>query len=239
MSPAKKRRAKKKPVRKKAAARKKTPAKRRAATKRAPVRKKKAVAKRVAKRPPARKKAAAKKRPAAKRTARVKAPVQPAFAQRETASAKQLVLFELFRARTTFQSAIQGLGSSANDPIAPGKWSPREIVLHLVSRDQARLRELEAALRGATPSWKNAKQEDWATINEANLEPLRHYDWEDALRLLHRTRQQLIEEIESIPEEPASVWSPEHPLGWMLSVLPPHDRHHADQIKQWRATRGA
>jgi hypothetical protein len=162
----------------------------------------------------------------------------PSFPQRQTASAKQLLRFELARARAAVLSAVQGLTpGSGNDPIAPGKWTPREIVLHLVTRDEARLRELDAVLRGANPSWKGT--EDWTEINETNLAPLRHHDWEEALRLLHRTRQELMERIESVPEEPAGVWSPEHPFGGMMGGLPPHDRHHADQIKHWRAHRGA
>ena len=143
------------------------------------------------------------------------------------------------RARATFLSSVQGLVGGTSDPIAPGKWSPREIVLHVVTRDLVRLRELESTLRGVAASWRSTPESDWARLNEENLAPLRHHDWDEALRLLHRTRQQLIEELESVPEEPSERWSPDHAFGAMLAGLPPHDRHHADQIKRWRATRGA
>jgi hypothetical protein len=176
---------------------------------------------------------------AKKKSAKQVAPA-PAFPQRAGASPKQLLLFELMRARASFLSAVQGLGGSGtSDPIARGKWSPREIVLHLVTRDQARLCELESTLHGTPASWKSAKEKDWAKINETNLAPLRHHDWEEALRLLHRTRQQLVEELESVPDEPSERWGAEHSFGEMLGALPIHDRHHADQIKRWRASRGA
>jgi hypothetical protein len=161
------------------------------------------------------------------------------FPQRADASPKQLLLFELMRARAVFLAAIQGLMAGTSDPIAAGKWSPREIVLHLVTRDQARLRELESTLRGTPASWGQAKQDDWAEINETNLAPLRHHDWDEAVRLLHRTRQQLVEELESVPEQPSETWGADHPFGAMLAGLPPHDRHHAEQIKHWRAHRDA
>jgi hypothetical protein len=162
------------------------------------------------------------------------------FPQRQTASAKQILLFELTRARAAFLSAVQGLSpGSANEPIAEGTWSPREIVLHVASRDEARLRELDAVLQGAEASWRGAEQADWAKINETNLAPLRHHDWEEALRLLHRNRQELMEKVERVPEQPAEVWSTEHPFGWMMGELPKHDRHHGEQIKHWRAHRGA
>lgn len=171
---------------------------------------------------------------------KVAKPPTPSFPQRQDASLKQLALFELVRARATLFSAIQGLsGAGADEPMAAGQWSAREVVLHLVTRDQARLREMEAALRGATPSWKETDEGEWPAINEASLAPLRGHDWEEALRLLHRTRQEMMEAIESVPDAPAEVWSPEHPFGWMLHGLPPHDRHHADRIKRWRATRHA
>ena len=48
-----------------------------------------------------------------------------------------------------------------------------------------------------------------------------------------------MEAVESIPEEPAEVWEPSHPLGWMFQRLPPHDLHHADIIKLARVERGA
>ena len=179
-----------------------------------------------------------KKAPARKKAAKRSKPPPPAFPQRAGATPKQLLLFELTSARASFLSAVQGLAPGAmSEPIAQGKWTPREIVLHVVTRDQARLRELETVLRGAPPSWKGTQEADWAAINETNLAPLRHHDWEEALRLLHRTRQQLVEALERVPAEPSEHWGSEHPFGAMLGALPPHDRHHADQIKRWRATR--
>jgi hypothetical protein len=118
-----------------------------------------------------------------------------------------------------------------------GNWTPRETVLHLVTRDHARLREMEAALRGVRASWEGVEDEPMSRINEEALEPLRSVEWDEAVRLLHRTRENLMEAIESIPEEPAEVWSREHAFGWMLHVLPPHDLHHAEVMKRWQASR--
>lgn len=161
-----------------------------------------------------------------------------AFPQRWGASAKQVVLFELIRARAAVLAAIQGLlPGAASQPMESGKWSVREVVLHLVTRDQARLRESESAQRGQTASWKEISDDEADRLNEELLAPIRHLDWEEALRLLHRTRQHLMEEVESVPEEPAELWGAEHPFGWMLQALPGHDRHHADIIKRWRSER--
>jgi hypothetical protein len=163
-------------------------------------------------------------------------PVAPAFPQRHGASDGQLVRFDLLRARTTVLAAIAGLSpAAAETPLAPGKWSTRQTVLHLIARDQARLRELEATLRGVPASWRDFDHAVMAGINDGAVARPGHLSWPEAVRVLHSTRQQLMEELESIPDEPAERWSEEHPFGWMIRALPVHDRHHADIIKRWRA----
>ncbi|MEO5987989.1 MAG: hypothetical protein ABIU54_00360, partial [Candidatus Eisenbacteria bacterium] len=76
----------------------------------------------------------------------------PAFAaQRTHASSKELVLFELQRARVAVNAALQGVsGGAAERPTRPGGWTIREVVLHLVVRDRVRLEEFDAALAGTT-----------------------------------------------------------------------------------------
>src|SRR4030095_14343727 len=106
--------------------------------------------------------------------------------------------------------------AAANEPMGAGKWSVRETVLHLITRDQARLRESEPTLHGQTASWKGIRDPEMGSVNAELMTPLHHLDWEEALRTLHRVREQLMEEVESVPEEPAEVWSEEHPFGWML-----------------------
>ena len=164
----------------------------------------------------------------------------PAFPQTEGASAKQIVLFRLLKARAQVHAALQGLvAGTAEQPLGEGKWNAREIVLHLCCRDRARLREFEAALRGVPVSWQDLDDEEMARVNADDLRGISHLAWDEALRLLQSTRQSLTDAIEGVPEEPPEVWSPEHPFGWMLHALPPHDQHHAGIIKKWRAEIGA
>ncbi len=232
---------------------KKAVVKKRAAKKRAP--KKRTVAKRPAKqrtaprrtakkRAPARKQAA-KRRAAPKRAAKQRAgrrtpkprAVVPAFApQRAAASAKDLLLFELERARVAVLAAIQGLGAgSAMRPVAEGKWTIHEVVLHLAVRDQVRLDEFDALLAGTPASWAGITDPAvHAEINERHLAALRHLTWDEAVRLLHRTRAELVARLQGVPEEPAGTWSAGHALGAVLLRLPEHDRKHAETIKNAR-----
>ncbi|HEY2955137.1 MAG TPA: DinB family protein [Candidatus Eisenbacteria bacterium] len=177
---------------------------------------------------------------AAKKASRPAAPPPPFATQTSASSARQRVLFDLVMARATVYGAVKGLSASrADEPLAPGKWSARETLLHLVARDRARLREMEEALRGRRVSWAGVPDPEMAAINARELEPLRHLKWDQAMAALQATRQELEEALESVPDEPAEVWGPGHPFGEMLSWLPEHDRHHAEAIKKWRAERGA
>jgi hypothetical protein len=244
--------ARKRPARRKRAGGKRVaskPARKKVSTKKRAVKKRPARA-RSAKRPvrapsrsrsakrPARRRAALTivPKPAATRRPRATHPPAPAFPQREGASAKQLLLFELLRARAAFLGAIQGLTPGAADrPMGEGKWSARETVLHLLTRDLARLREMEAALQGRRASWETYDDATMSRVNAETLAPLRHLPWDDALRLMHAKRQELLEALESVPEEPAEVWQEPHAFGWMFQRLPGHDRHHAEIVRQWRA----
>jgi hypothetical protein len=164
------------------------------------------------------------------------APVVPAaFApQMSGASAKELVLFELERARVAVVAAIQGLGAGAGRPVGPGKWTPREIVLHLAVRDRVRLDEFDAILGGTPASWVHLDATAMVDVNEAHVTPLRRLSWDDAVRLLERTRTELLAALHAVPAEPADVWSETHPFGAALRALAPHDRRHAEQIKNAR-----
>jgi len=147
------------------------------------------------------------------------------------------VLFELVRAHVALTAAIQGMGAgSAEQPTDAGKWSTREMVLHVAYWDRESLPLLEDAYQhgkgsGLTMDIINER-------NPAGVAELSHHDWESARRLLQLNREKLMEEFQSIPDEPAEIWTPEHPVGKLARILTHHDRHHAEKIKAARTSRG-
>lgn len=188
---------------------------------------------RLVKRPAAAKPATGRK---ARKRANAAVPVPAAFADAKAgASAKELVLFELERARVSVHAAIQGLSEAAsNRPNAPGKWSPRQIVLHLARWDRDVAGWVEPVF-----SHNRSVPFDWSQLNAHNvarMAEMKSIGWDEARRFLHSARAELFAALESIPEEPAELWTREHPLGKMIWILPGHDRHHADQIKRARET---
>jgi len=161
---------------------------------------------------------------------------QPAFAeQKAAANPKELLLFELQRARVAVMAAIQGLPAGvAMQPITPGKWTPHEIILHLAVRDRVRLEAFGITLGGTPAPWMLYEESQYAGENETHLAELRHLTWDDAVRLLQNMRGQLLAALLAVPDEPAEVWTEAHPFGAMIHRLPPHDLHHAEQIKNAR-----
>jgi uncharacterized damage-inducible protein DinB len=176
------------------------------------------------------------KRPAPRAAARPRTPAPPAFAvQRAAATSRELLLFELQRARASVKAAIQGLSTgTAMQPIAPGKWSPFEIVLHLSERDRVRLEEFARTLAGQPRTWAGIAHPEMTPVNEAHLAPLRAHTWEEAVRRLDSLREELLQRLFQVPAQPDDVWQRGHTFGDMMWGLPEHDRHHAEQIKRVR-----
>jgi hypothetical protein len=163
-------------------------------------------------------------------------PVPPAFAsQRAHATLREEVLFEMARARAAVKAAIQGLsGGSTTRPLARGKWSPLEVVLHLGERDRVRLEEFHRTLNGQPRTWVGISDAEQAAVNEQHLAPLRALTWDSAVRRLDSLREQLLLRLNEVPALPEDVWQRGHAFADMLWALPEHDRHHADQIKKAR-----
>jgi hypothetical protein len=151
------------------------------------------------------------------------------------ATPKDLALFGLERARVAVHAAIQGLTPGAAErPIAEGKWSPRQMVLHLAFWDrEIMIKYLEAA--AARNQRADIRRSRLEAMNRAGLATLEQHDWETARRLLQTTHEDLWDALDSIPAEPEDVWSPEHAVGELVREVTNHDRHHADVIKRWRA----
>lgn len=160
----------------------------------------------------------------------------PAFPQAQSGTLRQKFLFELVRARVAVHAAIQGLQPGSVEQLA-GKWTVRQHVLHLHASDRTVLKSLERALLGHTPEWTTLPPDQRETFEQDGVDQFLHLDWSEALRHLHAGRDQLMEALESVPEEPASVWEEGHPFAQLLALVIAGDREHAEAIKRWRTTR--
>ena len=180
------------------------------------------------------------RRPAEARRAPSRPVGPPAFPQRAEATRKQLLLFDLVRARAAFHAAIQGMtAATADQPLGEGRWSTRQHAIHLCHRDRLCARWVQEAVRGALPPWHGYTLEQIDRMNAEGLALLGHLTWDQTLRDLQGSRQALLAAVESVDEAPAEIWQSAHPFGAMLADLGRNDRLNAEIIKRWRAERGA
>jgi len=176
------------------------------------------------------------RRPRAKTVATAAPP--PPFGAITGASAKHLALFEVIRARVTLHASLQGLdGGSGEQHVEGSRWTVRETLLHLIHSDREFLAALAPALHGVLPDWADETDQARDRRNDAGVAPLRGLDYGDALRRMQAGRQELMSALESLPEEPVTMWGREHALGRIVTGISRHDLHHANQIKHWRTTR--
>ncbi|HVP15558.1 MAG TPA: DinB family protein [Terriglobales bacterium] len=145
----------------------------------------------------------------------------------------------MLRARAHVLAAIQGLSAAVAEARArEGGWSVREMVLHLHAWDLEIERVLEPAFRGTVPPWMRYRAGQMSRWNEELLAPLRSLSWDEACGRLRAGRARLLEAIESLPDEPAHLWTTRHVLGRVVRILPHHDLHHAEAIKSLRVGTG-
>jgi hypothetical protein len=157
------------------------------------------------------------------------------FPQRAGASERETLLFEMARARTAVLAAVQGMvPGSAERPLAEGKWNTRQHVLHLAYCEQVYAPDLLIALRGETPAAASYTKEDDDQMNAEALARMNPMTWDEALRLLHTARLQLLETIETLPVDEV-LWTGTHMIARILRSAALHDRHHAEAIKRWRS----
>jgi uncharacterized damage-inducible protein DinB len=152
---------------------------------------------------------------------------------------KQHVLNDLLESRDRVHAAIRGISpADVEAPLAPGKWSVRETVLHLCFWEYSIVQALDSAARGVPPRWEDNDAEKNAELNAEGHARFGSMSWAQAAALLRSGRASLLAALERIPADPADQWTGEHVLGRMLLDIAPHERHHAEQILRWRAEQG-
>ncbi len=152
---------------------------------------------------------------------------------------KQHLLNGLLESRDRVHCAIRGLTpADVEAPLAPGKWSVRETVLHLCFWEHSIQQALESSSRGVPPRWEDNDREKDAEMNAEGHARFGSLPWPKALELLRTGRASLLAALDRIPADPADQWTGEHVLGRMLLDVAPHERHHAEQIRRWRVEQG-
>ena len=137
--------------------------------------------------------------------------------------------------RKTVDAALPGLraisASRASEPWAPGKWSPRQLIGHLVDSAANNHQRFVRAQEGGPLVFPEYAQEHWVACQ--------HYQdraWEDLVAFWHAYNHHLAHVMANIPEEQRGVQcligtGPTTTLLFLAQDYLVHLRHHLTQIR--------
>lgn len=131
--------------------------------------------------------------------------------------------------------SLQSLSEEqANAPYQEGKWSPKEILMHMAEWDRF---TLEHRLQRMKESEK-LEDVEWGPFNEQAAKLSKEYTFDEVIALAKQNRQQIIEELESINEpewtKPFNIGEHVLTLKEYFSDFVWHDTHHKEQIESIR-----
>jgi hypothetical protein len=115
---------------------------------------------------------------------------------------RQQLLKQLDKAWTAFKQSYAGLSASQlTEPGITGDWSVKDILVHVSTWEEEALKHLPLILQGGRPPRYSVLYGGIDAFNAQMMEQKRSLSLADVLRQLDETHRQLIEYLQSAPEE--------------------------------------
>lgn len=122
----------------------------------------------------------------------------------------------------------------ANTPYQEGKWTPKEILMHMAEWDRF---TLENRLQRLKESEK-LENVEWGPFNEQAAQLAKDYSFDEVIALAKQYRGQIIEWLDGLAE---AEWTKPFSIGEHVLTLQDyfsdfvfHDSHHQEQIESIR-----
>ena len=120
--------------------------------------------------------------------------------------------------------------AKASELRAPGKWSPKQVIGHLIDSASNNHQRFVRAQQVSALSFPKYEQDSWVGVQHYNDRP-----WEEIVELWRVYNLHLAHVIGRIPEAkrgvPCTIESPEPvTLGYLASDYVAHLRHHLAQV---------
>jgi hypothetical protein len=130
---------------------------------------------------------------------------------------------------------IEGLtAEELNRPDTIGKWSARDVILHLAMWDGEALKALAVWRTGHEYDWAYAK--DYLKFNEFWIGNFRHLGSSQVIQMFNLVRNALIADSSAVSED---IWSRRGGVPrWIYDVVIDHTKHHLERLRAYRKSLG-
>ena len=152
------------------------------------------------------------------------------------ATTKEELLNEAAREYKSFHEALQGLNESQMSEVWLGTWAVKDIVAHIAGWHEEMGPALERLSRGERPIAEGVSYEDVDAWNARFASARRGTPVADVLLELDKTHEYFLRVAAGVPGERFQPGK----TAWKIvdQNTAHHYREHAEQIREWRTTKG-